>query len=356
MIFFIGREAMMQRYLSGWGAPVSQMICFLSYEALLRQKTFALGTYVFMDIDYLSGVAAERAESIWKYLHESGHGIRLLNHPTRSLKRYELLRTLKERGMNSFDAYRLTEARWPRSFPVFIREANAHSDSRCVFPLLHTQDALESALNELLDEAWNRDDKVIVEYCDTSDGNGLYRKYSAFCVGNRIVPVHEVFSTNWMTKTSHTFTEELSAEEFRYVQTNPHQDQVQKIFALAGIQYGRIDYSLLNGKLQTWEINTNPHVIPRVTDGSPRFRALKHSSTQLNDALLAIDSSLNPLVRIPNPVRKRVVRRERRETLHRWLRLLGLLRYEPKVFAIVSWYLTATRRLSSLKGSVWQKH
>lgn len=345
MIFFVGREAMIQLYLSGWGAPLSQMISLLSYESLLRQKTFALGTYVFMDIDYLSGVEAERAESIWKYLNESRHGIRLLNHPTRSLKRYELLRTLKERDLNSFDAYRVTEARWPGRFPVFIREANAHSDSSQPIPLLHARDALEAALRELRDQAWSRDDKIIVEYCDTSDENGLYRKYSAFCVGDRIVPVHVVFSKNWITKSSDVFCEDLSAEEFHYVQTNPHRDQLLEIFSLAGIQYGRIDYGLLNNKLQTWEINTNPHVIPRVPESSARFLALKHSSTQLNAALMEVDSSPDPLVRIPNPVRKRVVRREARETLHWWLRLFGLLRYERVVFSIFSWYLAATRRL-----------
>jgi hypothetical protein len=347
MIFFIGREAMIQQYLSGWGAPIRHIISSISYERLLRQKTFAFGTYVFMDIDYLSSVEAQRAELIWKSLDECRHGIRLLNHPTRSLKRYELLRTLKECGMNNFDVYRVTEVRSPKAFPVFIREANAHSDWGELIPLLHTLDALESALEELFDEAWSREDKIIVEYCDTIDENGLYRKYAAFCIGDQIVPVHIYFSKNWMTKSCYCLDEELSAEELQYVQMNPHEDQLRRIFLLAGIQYGRIDYSLLNGKLQTWEINTNPHVIYRVADSSLRFAAFKHSSTQVNAALLEINSSLDPHLRIPNPVRKRIILREGREAVHRWLRLLGLLRFEPAVMSIISFCLTAARRLKS---------
>ena len=345
MIFFIGREAMIQQYLSCWGAPIRHIVSVISYERLLRQKRFPAGTYVFMDVDYLSGVEAERAELSWKSLDEFGHGVRLLNHPTRSLKRYELLRTLKECGMNDFDVYRVTEARSPKTFPVFIREANDHSDSRELIPLLHTHDALESALKELFDEAWSREDKIIVEYCDTIDENGLYRKYAAFCIGDQIVPVHIVFSKNWMTKSCYCLDEELAAEELQYVQLNPHQDQLRKIFSLAGIQFGRIDYSLLDGKLQTWEINTNPHIIHRVGESSLRFAAFKHSSIRVNAALLEIDSSLDSQLRIPNPVRKRIILREGREAVHRWLRLLGLLRFEPALMSILSFCLTAARRL-----------
>ena len=41
------------------------------------------------------------------------------------------------------------------------------------------------------------------------------------------------------------------------------------MFQIAGIDYGRIDYSMLDGEPQVWEINTNPTVLkitPRLTD------------------------------------------------------------------------------------------
>ena len=34
--------------------------------------------------------------------------------------------------------------------------------------------------------------------------------------------------------------------------------QLREIFDLAQIEYGRIDYGMLDGKVQCWEINTNP--------------------------------------------------------------------------------------------------
>ena len=52
---------------------------------------------------------------------------RVLNHPTTSMRRYELLRTLFERGDSSFNVYRLTECRQPQRWPVFIREENEHT-------------------------------------------------------------------------------------------------------------------------------------------------------------------------------------------------------------------------------------
>jgi hypothetical protein len=346
MIFFIGRDSGVQLYLSGWGASLSRTISLLSYERLLLQRKLVPGTYVFMNNEELSASEAEWAELFWTHFHNSDRGIRLLNHPTRSLKRYELLRALKEREINSFDVYRVTEARRPKRFPVFIREANQHSGS--LTPLLYTQAALESAVKELLaGEMWRREEKIIVEYCDTADESGLYRKYSAFCVGNRIIPVYLSFSKNWVTKSSDSVDERMSTEELLYVQTNPHEEQLREIFALADIQYGRIDYAVFNGGIQTWEINTNPHLIPRVPERSPRFAALRHGSSALNAAFREIDSSLNPPIQISNPVRRRVVLRERREALHRWLRSFGLLRYEPAALSISVFCVNAPARVAS---------
>ena len=34
-----------------------------------------------------------------------------------------------------------------------------------------------------------------------------------------------------------------------------------KIYQLANLDYGRIDYAVVNGKIQTWEINDNPQLL-----------------------------------------------------------------------------------------------
>jgi hypothetical protein len=39
---------------------------------------------------------------------------------------------------------------------------------------------------------------------------------------------------------------------------NPHKEKLLEIFRLAGIGFGRIDYGIKDGNIQTWEINTLP--------------------------------------------------------------------------------------------------
>ena len=43
-----------------------------------------------------------------------------------------------------------------------------------------------------------------------------------------------------------------------YVRTNPHADELRKLFGAANIEYGRIDYTIADGRIQVFEINTNP--------------------------------------------------------------------------------------------------
>src|SRR5262245_38159704 len=126
MIYFVGTDAAIRLYLPCWGTSIAHRVAAITYENLIRRKKLPSGAYIFQEIDRLSQLEAEQVSSIWDRLQSSG-GNRLLNHPTRCMRRYELLRTLKERGTNRFDVYRATEARWPVIFPVFIREADEHT-------------------------------------------------------------------------------------------------------------------------------------------------------------------------------------------------------------------------------------
>ncbi len=49
-------------------------------------------------------------------------------------------------------------------------------------------------------------------------------------------------------------------EERAYIVGNPHEAQLREIFGIAGVGYGRIDYAVLNGRVQTWEINLHPTI------------------------------------------------------------------------------------------------
>jgi hypothetical protein len=104
-------------------------------------------------------------------------------------------------------------------------------------------------------------DVIVTEFCDTADATGLYRKYSSFCVDGCILPRHVFFSDEWMIKQWKLLTESSKQEEADYLAANPHAALLRELFAVARVDYGRVDYSLLDGQLQVWEINTNPMII-----------------------------------------------------------------------------------------------
>jgi hypothetical protein len=141
-----------------------------------------------------------------------------------------------------------------------LRVANDHGGS--VSPLLRDATALAAALADLARARVSVDDKIVVEFCDTADEAGIYRKYAAFRVGDRIVPRHVFFSRSWQVQGWDLVDDARLGEELAYVERNPHAREVRAVFELAGIDYGRVDYGLTrDGRLQVWEINTNPTIV-----------------------------------------------------------------------------------------------
>ncbi len=197
---------------------------------------------------------------------------KVLNDPTRSLLRYDLLRALHERGINRFNVYRLSEGALPRRFPVFVRREHGHRDP--LSPLLRTAAEYAAAVAELGAGPGSLADNIVVEFCDTADDTGLYRKYSAFIVGERIIPRHVFFSRSWMVKMPELAEPSMLAEERAFLEGDTHADALREIFRLARVSYGRIDYSLLDGRPQTWEINTNPMLVSGPDEPVPGRRAI----------------------------------------------------------------------------------
>ena len=234
-----------------------QRLRLLSYEKAFRLRSFPAATYVFADLERLTPEETERAAIVWRTLAESGRGMRLLNHPIRSMRRFELLRHLYEQGINDFNVRRLTDPR-PMRFPVFIRSESDHTGSAT--PLLHSPAELDAAIERLVAAGKNRDDKIVVEFCDTTDADGIYHRYGAHVVGSRIFASNLFFDSHWVVKHPNmaATTPARAAAERRYVATNPHEATLGPICRLTRIDYGRIDYAVVNGKIQVFEINTNP--------------------------------------------------------------------------------------------------
>lgn len=289
----------MRDYLASWGRPLASRVVPLTYDDVFAAPLLRAATYVFADLERLAPAAAARAARLHDAL--AARGFRMLNHPTRSLRRYHLLRALAARGTNRFAVYRVGEA--VACFPVFVRVENDHEGSRTA--LLPDRAALTAAITALERAGVARDRLLVTEFCDTADARGIYRKYSAFVIGDRIVPRHVFYSRCWMVKLPDLVDDDLLAEERAYVESNPHQDQLRAIFGLAGLEWGRIDYGLLDGALQVWEINTNPQIMSFADGGGPaRLPQHARAAVALRSAFEAIDHRGAPRrVRLPGAVR-----------------------------------------------------
>jgi len=310
VIYFLStakHQYTLRRHLRSFGAGLRGMIRLVSYEQLFRSWRLPRGVYIFSDIERLWPDEAEQAAKFCQVMQERG-GFHILNHPTRSMRRYDLLRTLFVRGSNRFNVYRLTEHRQPEKYPVYVRGENDHNGS--VTELLNNANELAVAVAQLEKAGRSRENLLITEFCDVVDRAGLYHKYSAFCVAGTIIPRHLCFAKKWVVKQPAVGELQLLEEERRYLTTNPHEAELQEIFRLARIDYGRMDYAVFDGVIQVWEINTNPMICTaEVACGAARDWIQNDFSAKLQAAFEKLNagcaSSGNVVVNPRDPTRVR---------------------------------------------------
>jgi hypothetical protein len=263
-------------YLDLFGQPLRKDMRILYYEEAIQQREFFSGTYVLSALDQLNPSMAQLLFEIHKQLNQID-GIRFLNNPRNTLQRFELLNKLNRLGKNDFRAFRANADLTGLRFPVFLREESSHHGA--ISPLLNSERDIRAALGRALIQGHDIKNLLIVEFCDTVDEKGYYRKYAAFIVGKRVIARSLNYGREWMLKHSITeFTMPMVREELEYVSRNPHQQQLLEIFDLAQVEYGRIDYAIKDHKVQTWEINLYPTI-----GRGPRLR-----STPLSPELDAV--------------------------------------------------------------------
>lgn len=281
MIHFLAPagEQLMRNYLEVRGSAIADRIETVYYEQLPQR--FRGGTYVFSALEQLSAPMERLVESLYAQLSQC-EGVRILNRPGRTLRRYELLTELSRLGYNDHRAVRAGDDLGGLRYPVFLRGERTHDGA--LSPLLHDASEVDAWIGRLLVIGRKLDELLAIEFNDTADANGVYRKYAAFIIGDRILPRSLDYGRDWMLKRQGTeYTRETLAEELEYVRTNPHEPQLREIFAIAGVDYGRIDYAVKNGRVQTWEINLHP-TLGRGRGGSkykaPSDVAMIHAATK----------------------------------------------------------------------------
>ena len=241
-------------YVEGWNR-----MCLLAYEDLFAGARCDAGTYVFTDLDRLTPSEQRLAASVWRQLADHAPAVRLLNDPTRVPARYDLLCALARSGGNRYRAWLASEDLGAVRFPLFVRVANEHTGS--LTPLLRTRPELTRALRWARLQGYRACDLLVVEFCDTSDADGVYRKYSAFVVADEVLPRHLFLSRRWLIKKPDLEGDAFAKERDAYLWGNPHAKRLLSIFRQVGIDYGRVDYSMLGDDPQVWEINTNPTIL-----------------------------------------------------------------------------------------------
>ena len=274
-------------------------ISVMNYDALIRGRRLPHATYLFTDLDRLGFWDLEHVSHL--YLEMKNAGLRVLNNPTIARSRYPLLRALRAAGLNDFNVYRVDEMDFIEHFPVFIRKVHGHREP--LSDLLQTKEDLSKAIDAAIAGGMPRENLLIIEFAAEPIRAGVYRKLSAFCIGGAIIPHISVHDTVWLVKYGRKFDniEDLYQEEYALLQNNPYAEHLKKVFQIAGIEYGRADFGIYRGRIQVYEINTNPHVAPECEHPSAmRVASMKLSWENYLAGLRAIDSNGGQSIRLGN--------------------------------------------------------
>ena len=335
--FWVTRAASfgIRRYCENRGRLIADRFQPRFYEDIDETLRLQGDAHIFSALDQLASPQREVVAEVWDAHARIAPRAPRLNDPRHVLLRFDLLAKLHEQGINTFRVFRATSLMHVNRFPVFVRAIHTHDGP--VTGLLRTRLDVARAVRALRLRGHRLRDLMIVEFCDTASADGLFRKYAAFKVGNSIIPCHVMVSHRWFVKSdANELDERRIREGIKYVEDNPHEAWLRKVFSVAKIDYGRVDYGVLDGVPQVWEINLNPTIgrgigEQRHTGLGPDLKALREAGREifharLRAAFVALDGGDHAFeadVRIDKALITRV--RAEASQSQRRLRVLGWL-------------------------------
>ena len=273
MIYYLSTErysTTIRHFVRNLRPETRGLISSLTYEELFFECAGPAGHYIFTDFDRLTRYELECAAAFALALTRTLPEARILNHPLKVLERYPLLITLHREGLNRFTATRLESGDLPPDYPVFIRAEDGYGGPET--DLLSDKVEYEAALEALSDRQLPKRGRIAIGFANERSPDGYFHKYGAFNIAGMIIPHDRLYGRNWAVKfypSADGFTsqdEEYGksdvgvAQELEYVKANPHREVLLRAFSIAGIEFGRADYGVVNGRVQIYEINTNPHL------------------------------------------------------------------------------------------------
>lgn len=278
-----------------WGASLSHVINALSYERLFIATSVPQGVFVFTDLDRLSSEDLQRAGNWYQLLVEAGATV--LTNPARFVGRLSLLRQLHRLGINQFTAFPLEERRKAR-FPVFLRFAEGHDGPKS--ELIYDSATLEAEIERRRTHQNGRQ-LIVVEFLEYGESDDRFYKFSHFRVGPHLIFCGMSCGRSWCRKETEDIDSAVIEREIRASSSTKHDNTLMQCFEAAGIEFGRIDYAIVGGKIQVFEINTNPDIGVRCPPGLERWKVRSRSYQAFNEALWELHQSSEHSDRIPVP-------------------------------------------------------
>lgn len=263
MIYFVlerSNSNTIRKYLQFRGEPMVGTIEVICYDEIEKLNGLSCSTLIFSDFDRLTSSQLTEVTKIFNQLKQKYPTLHILNNPSKVKLRYDLLTELYNRGINPYKVHRLS-GNWDGiKFPVFVREENNHTGA--LSALIYSHKKLEQNVLALNMQGYPTKNLLATEFVDVSAKQGVFKKYSALKLQNEVFPRQVDYNFHWMVKTSIRFNkypkEEFLKEFTDYMHNHPHEKILTDLFEIAQIDYGRIDYGMLNGNPVVWEINLNP--------------------------------------------------------------------------------------------------
>lgn len=240
------------------GRSLRHDTAFHSIERVLHARSLPRGVWILADLERYG--PGERTFLAAVADHLEGAGQPVLNHPRRALTRHDLLTTLHDHGINPFRSHRRSTVPSDVRWPVILRSEREHR------PLtLELLDDLEAVDRVIAAEGVPGDEHLLIEFEDTRDHEGRFEKRGSLRVGSQLLAATLTISEHWHVKYVEPTKPDERDRQLAYIEDNGDAETLLPVFGLAGIEYGRVDYSPgRDGRPVIWEINTNPAlVMPR---------------------------------------------------------------------------------------------
>jgi glutathione synthase/RimK-type ligase-like ATP-grasp enzyme len=148
-------------------------------------------------------------------------------------------------------------------FPILVRSPGFHSGEH--FVCVDDAAALRPAVASL-----PGDELLLIEYIDTRDPDGLFRKYRVLVVDGALYPQHLALSQNWKV---HYATAEHQVETPTL--DGDVMDTLSRATQVLALDYGGIDFGIdAAGRVVVFEANPTMRVMPYATDAISATQAM----------------------------------------------------------------------------------